>query len=173
MNRTLILAGALFATAAAGLCSSKQPRPQQLQKANALPLALDDSFQFRKTEILLADPLYYKPTTEQMISTERQRVDFKAVTQLDRRERRGEYFTFFWRASRKADVTVRFEYRQEFLGPYVQAREVAFTGAKGTMRTQFQIVGDDYFDEGRVTSWRAVIIEDGKIVGLTQSFLWH
>ncbi len=173
MKRNLILAFALLATTACGLCAGKQPRPKQLEKAGVLPLALDDRFQFRKTEIFLHDPYYYKPTTERMISFERQRADFGAVTQQDRRERHGEYFTFYWRAARKSAVTVRLEYRQENLGPHVQAREVFYKDAKGTMKTQFQIIGDDYAEDGRVNSWRAVIIEDGKIVALTQSFLWH
>ncbi len=171
MKRIFTLA-AVFLMAADGFGAAKV-RPTQLQKANVLPLALDDHFQFRKTEIFLADPLIYKPTTNQMIAFERQRTEFGAVTALDRRERRGEYFTFFWRASRRASLTVRFEYRQEFLGPYVQAREVAYQDVKGTLKTQFQIVGDDYTDEGRVTAWRALLIENGKIVGLSQSFLWH
>ena len=51
--------------------------------------------------------------------------------------------------------------------------EVSYDGAKGSMKTQFAIIGDDYSEDGRVTSWRALLIENGKIVGLTQSFLWH
>jgi hypothetical protein len=172
MQRILILAGAALIGASA-LGSHPQPQPRQLDKANVLPLALDDHFQFRKTEILLADPAYYKRAPEEMINVERQRVEFKAVTAEDRHERHGQYFTFFWRAARKANLTVRFEYRQENLGPYVQAREVSYSDAKGSMKTQFAIIGDDYSEDGRVTSWRAILIENGKIVGLTQSFLWH
>jgi hypothetical protein len=33
-------------------------------------------------------------------------------------------------------------------------------------------VGSDYFEDGRVSGWRVLLIENGKIVGLTQSFLW-
>lgn len=172
MNRILIFTGALLLSAGS-LFADRQARPRQLEKAPVLPLALDNHFQFRKTAIFLNDPAFYKPTTDQMITFERMRSDYKAVTGEDHRERRGHYFTFFWRSTQKANVTVRLEYRQEKLGPYVQAREVSYKGAQGTMRTQFQIVGDDYIEEGRVSSWRALIIEDGKIVGLTQSFLWH
>ena len=69
-------------------------------------------------------------------------------------------------------MTVRFEYRQANLGAYVQAREVAYDGTRGTMETKFQVTGDDYIQDGRVISWRALLIADGKIVGLTQSYLW-
>ena len=54
MQRILILAGAALISASA-LGSHPQPQPRQLDKASVLPLALDDHFQFRKTEILLAD----------------------------------------------------------------------------------------------------------------------
>jgi hypothetical protein len=40
------------------------------------------------------------------------------------------------------------------------------------METRFQVIGDDYIQDGRVISWRALLISEGKIVGLTQSYLW-
>ena len=73
-----------------------------------------------------------------MITFERQRVNFGAVTQLDRQQRYGHYYTFFWRATRKADLTVRFEYRQQNLGSYVQAKELTYTDAKGTIEVGVQ-----------------------------------
>ena len=144
-----------------------------LQKADVLPLALDDAFQFRKTKLFHNDPLYFKPTIDPMISFERQRLNFGAVSNYDRQERYGHYFTFFWRAERPTDVIVRLEYRQENLGSHVQAQEKTYRGARGTMKSEFQITGDDYREEGRLTAWRAVIIENGKIVALNQSFLWN
>ena len=96
--------------------------PRQLDKANVLPLALDDAFQFRKTKIFLNEPELFKPTTDPMIAFERLRVNFKAVSQYDRQQRYGHYYTFFWKSGRKTDLTVRFEYRQQRLGSYGQAR---------------------------------------------------
>src|ERR1700736_1658626 len=54
------------------------------------------------------------------IMFERQYRLFGAVTKLDRRDRYGNYFDFFWRAKRPADVTGRLEYRQENLHAHVQ-----------------------------------------------------
>jgi hypothetical protein len=161
---------ASLALAATAFCKES---PRQLDKANPLPLGLDDAFQFRKTKIFLNEPEFYKPTTEEMISFERSHINFGAITQLDRQQRYGQYYTFFWRSGRKADLTVRFEYRQQKLGSYVQAKELSYPAAKGTVQSQFQVIGDDYAEEGKVTAWRAVLIENGKIVGLTQSFLWN
>lgn len=168
LARGAVLLGWL-AVSMAGI--AEQPRP--LEKANVLPLALDDRFQFRKTELFLNDPKFLKPTVNEMIQFERERVNYKALTEADRHERRGNYFTFFWRAERKADITLRLEYRQGNLGSFVQAREAVYNNVKGTITTKFAIIGDDYFDDGRVTAWRALLIEKGRIVGLTQSYLWN
>jgi hypothetical protein len=54
----------------------------------------------------------------------------------------------------------------------VLAKEVSCKDAKGSLKTAFQVVGDDYLQDGRVVAWRALLIENGKIVGLTQSNLW-
>ena len=144
-----------------------------LEKANVLPLALDPDFKFRKTELFLHDPKEFKPTYNPMISFERKRMNFKAVTEVDRRQRMGHYFTFFWRAARQTAITVRLEYRQENLGAYVQAREITYPSAGKSMKTEFTVIGDDYKDDGRVTAWRALLIENGKIVAFTQSQLWN
>lgn len=97
---------------------------------------------------------------------------FGAVTRLDRRQRYGNYFDFFWRAKRPADVTVRLEYRQDKLHAHVQAQEISYPNVRGNVKTEFKVVGDDYLDDGRVISWRCLLIEHGKIVGQTQSYMW-
>jgi hypothetical protein len=176
MKRFAALAAAAMTCFAAAMVSSFATTPElrrPLDHADVLPLALDDHFQFRKVEQFLNDPSTFKPSPDEMIQFERQRVDFKAVTNVDRLERRGHYFTFFWRANRPSPLTVRFEYRQANLGSYVQAREVSYDRAKGSMETKFEVIGDDYTQDGRITAWRALLIQDGKIVGFTQSYLWQ
>ena len=148
------------------------PPRHPIENANVLPLALDDRYQFRKVQEFLNDPLFQKATSDTMVSYERQRVSFGAITNIDRLEARGHYINFFWRARPPGPVTIRLEYRQAKLGSYVQAHEVAYESPKGTMETRFQVIGDDYLQDGRVIAWRALLIADGKIVGLTQSFLW-
>ena len=107
------------------------------------------------------------------INFERQYRLFGAITALDQRQRFGDYFDFFWRAKRRADLTVRLEYRQEKLHSFVQAREVSYPGALGGYKTEFRVVGDDYFDDGRVTAWRCLLIENGRIVAENRSYLWE
>lgn len=168
--KRILLQLAMFSFVAASF--GAQPG-RLLDKANVLPLALDDDFEFRKTKIYLHDPLLQKPTINQMLAFERLRANFGAVSHYDRQQRYGHYFTFFWRASRKANVTFRLEYRQENLGSYVQAQEKQYDGAKGTMKSEFTVTGDDYREDGRITAWRALLIENGRIIALNQSFLWN
>jgi hypothetical protein len=155
---------------ATGLCSDS---PKLLQKANVLPLDLDDSFQFRKTLSFLYDPILRKPTPDPMVNFMWQQMGYGAVTGEDNRRRTGHYLTFYWRSKRKADLTLRFEYRQQNLGSVVQARELYYKGVKGSVKSEFTVIGDDYEEDGRITGWRAILIENGRIVGLNASFLWN
>ena len=169
MKRFILMLGVLACAAA----SSAAVPPQQLDKARVLPLALDDAFQFRKTKTLVNDPEQEKITLDPMIRFERERINFGAVSGFDQEQRYGHYFTFFWRTTRKADVTIRLEYRQAKLGAYVLAKEHFYKDAKGSFKTDFNVIGDDYKQEGRITGWRALLVVDGKIVALNQSFLWN
>jgi hypothetical protein len=98
---------------------------------------------------------------------------FGAITAADQRQRTGNYFDFFWRAKRPANLTVRLEYRQEKLRSFVQAREISYANATGNHKTEFAVIGDDYFNDGRVISWRCLLIENGKIVAQDLSYLWE
>jgi hypothetical protein len=104
---------------------------------------------------------------------ERQYRLYGAVTGLDQRQRFGNYFDFFWRTKRPSDVTVRLEYRQEKLHEHTQAQEITYQNVRGTHRTEFKVIGDDYFDDGRVIAWRCLLIANGRIVAENRSFLWE
>lgn len=106
------------------------------------------------------------------IMFERQYRFFGAVTKLDRRQRYGNYFDFFWRAKRAAPITVRLEYRQEKLHAHVQAQEISYENARGDIKTEFKVVGDDFLDDGRVIAWRCLLIENGKIIAEDRSYTW-
>src|SRR5260370_4631356 len=125
--------------------------PKILEKVTPLPVVLRQDFEFRKTKLFFLSEIAPKPsqtarqTTSALspktlsgsgpsqktatlqdapITFERQYRLFGAVTRLDQRQRYGDYFDFFWRAKRSADVTVRLEYRQEKMNDNVQAQEI-------------------------------------------------
>ena len=160
---------------AKNLACAENPLP--LPEANVLPLALSDDFQFRKFDIFINAELRPKATPMQtrelMIYMERHRREFGGIDQNEINAKTGEFFTFFWRAKRQADLTLRFEYRQSNLKNLVQAREINYPTARGSHESEFDIVGNDYSEDGRVTSWRALLIENHVIVALLQSRAWR
>ncbi len=176
---------------------ARREEPRIVEKVTPLPVAVDKDFEFRKTKLFL---LSEKPSTagqrtRQTTSTlgakstspsqktatlqdvpitfERQYRMFGAVTALDQRQRFGNYLDFFWRAKRPSDVTVRLEYRQEKLHEHVQAQEITYRNVRGTHKTEFKVIGDDYFDDGRVTAWRCLLIANGQIVAENRSYMWE
>jgi hypothetical protein len=172
-----------------------------LPKVTQLPVVLSDDFQFRKVKLFFLDEKAlttpkkagqvtgrkgvqadssqktskskYAKGQDASIQFERQYRLFGAVTLLDQRQRVGNYFDFFWRTKRPADLTMRLEYRQEKLHSLVQARELYYPNAKGHIKSEFAIIGDDYFDDGAVIAWRCLLIENGKVVAMKRSYLWE
>jgi hypothetical protein len=169
------LPAALLAALTLGACSvsNEPPRQTAIARVDVLPLALTDDFAFRKVSTFLNDPRGRRPATNESIQFERHRVNYGAVTGSDVLERYGHYYNVWWLAKRPADVTLRLEYRQENLGSYVQAKEIHYWAAKGTIESKFTIIGDEYLENGKVKSWRLLLIENGHIAGLRQSFLWN
>lgn len=178
---------AAFSAVSACAAPAPKPTPRVLAKVDPLPTALSDDFQFRKTKLfhLTVTPpkgrrsLFSGGTStnpgiaEMSLGFERTYRLHGAVTNADKNQRYGNYFDFFWRAKRPANITVRLEYRQEKLRAFLQAREISYENAKGNQKTEFAIIGDDYLQDGRVISWRCLLIENGRIVAENRSFLWE
>jgi hypothetical protein len=184
---------------ALGTSGKAAPReePRIIEKVSSLPVALDKDFEFRKTKLFLLSekaPMAgqrvrqttstlnaksnnpnQKTATDQdaPVTFERQYRLFGAVTGVDQHQRFGNYFDFFWRAKRPSDVTVRLEYRQEKLHEHVQAQEITYRNVRGTNKTEFKVIGDDYSDDGRVIAWRCLLIANGQIVAENRSFMWE
>jgi hypothetical protein len=179
LHRTKILPAALLAGALAIFfsgCAVQEPPQVSLEKADILPLAINLHFVFRKETQFLNDPETFQPVkaSGESITFERKYYMWPATTKLDQDALKGNYLNFYWwNHGPEADVTVRLEYRQANLGPFVMARERSYSNVKGSVKTQFTIIGDDYLENGPVTGWRALLIVDGKIVALTQSYIWR
>jgi hypothetical protein len=179
---------------------ARREEPRIVEKVTTLPVALDKDFEFRKTKLFLLSekPSTVGQRTRQTTSTiggkspsgtspsqktatlqdipitfESQYRMFGAVTWLDQRQRYGNYFDFFWRAKRPSDLTVRLEYRQEKLHEHVQAQEITYRNVRGTHKTEFKVIGDDYYDDGRVIAWRCLLIANGQIVAENRSYMWE
>ena len=193
--RTAVALFALSFIAVATSIEGAREEPRIVEKVTQLPVALTNDFEFRKTKLFYlsekAQPGTGSRTTSTLggksnstsqktatlndapITFERQYRMFGAVTGVDQRQRFGNYFDFFWRAKRPSDLTVRLEYRQEKLHEHVQAQEISYRNVRGTHKTEFKVIGDDYFDDGRVIAWRCLLIENGRVVAENRSFMWE
>jgi hypothetical protein len=154
-------------------CSTPPGPATKLEKAAVLPLEINDKYQFRKIKQYFFNRDPVPVTQSEPVLFERQRIVWGAVDRYQLEARYGNYYTFFWRTSERADVTVRLEYRQFALGNYVMAMERYYPEAKGSYRSDFDTAGDEFLEFGRVTSWRVLLIVDGRIVALRQSFMWR
>jgi hypothetical protein len=176
MIRPFFLLCAAVFVALAG-CATPEGPATRLDKANVLPLELDDSYQFRKILTSVFDPnlveQQVRGNTGGVIDFERARRTWGAVDSLEVSKRHGSYFTFFWRTPKDSDVTLRLEYRQAGLGNYVMAQERYYPASRGSHRSTFQVIGDEFLENGLVSAWRALLIVDGRIVALRQSSMWR
>ena len=171
------LVSGLLLIVVTGTLAVRAENPLPIEKANVLPLAIRDDIEFRKFAIFKnAAPIPGGtpiPTRDLMIDFERKHRLWGAIDSTDFAAKTGQYFTFFWRSKRPAYLTLRLEYRQTNLKNYVQARELYYPDAKGSHISEFAIVGNDYETDGPITSWRAILIEDRKIVAILPSRTWR
>jgi len=148
--------------------------PKVIEKVTSLPVALDPSFEFRKTSLFFMSEKGGLKASERAhdssnkvggksnspnqktsvlqdapIVFERQYRLYGAVTGLDQHQRFGNYFDFFWRVKRPSDVTVRLEYRQEKLHEHVQAQEITYRNVRGTHKTEFKVIVSVEINGGR------------------------
>jgi hypothetical protein len=173
MTRLTLLSSLVVLTLLSG-CSAPEGPATRLPKANVLPLAIDDAYQFRKILLSSFDPDYVEPNAKNdMIRFESARRTFGVVDSTEMAQLHGNYYTIFWRNSKRSDVTLRLEYRQFGLANYVMAKERFYPDTVGSHRSTFEVVGDEFLENGRVTSWRALLIVDGRIVALSQSYMWR
>jgi hypothetical protein len=123
-----------------------------------LPLLLD-----AKGRVALSPSLY-------------ERDAYQAQLRLHSTNVSGLRFAIHWKAPRHGTnaVTVRLELRTAKRGglPPLVFESVEIPARWGGVWTDLTLDGDSYRKEGDVVAWRAVILEGGKELASTRSFLW-
>ena len=98
---------------------------------------------------------------------------YGAVSEEERKLRRGNYYHLRWRGlSGEQPVRVVFEYRQARTGATVRKLEKVSPAAKKGEQ-EFQFTGKEYENNGRVLAWRATLYEGKNLVAKKQSYLWE
>jgi hypothetical protein len=112
-------------------------------------------------------------SSDDMLSFDKDRLLHGAVEAEEVEDRFGHYFTIFWNTKNKVPATVRLEYRQALTGGAVRYLDNPVAEPKGRNVTKFEITGEDYRVNGKVTQWRVLILEGGSPVAEYKSFLWQ
>tara|TARA_R110002096_G_scaffold14302_12_gene49886 strand:- start:8184 stop:8669 length:486 start_codon:yes stop_codon:yes gene_type:complete len=147
----------LLCGTAIGLCSCKTTSsPVAITKVN--PYFLESSSHIE--------------TVDRMVEFERRRYLYGTVTSAERHDIMGQYYSIFWETTSKNPATVRLEYRQGGSGSTVLMKEVYEANPKRKNVTKFEVIGDEFWDGGKVSQWKASVIENGEVVADYQSFLW-
>lgn len=112
------------------------------------------------------------PDSDPMARMEKQRRLLGAVSLEERRQRLGQYYTILWNdPSTGSPPEILFEYRQG--GSKVKRITRSFPADATAGRAEFAIVGDDYFENGRVLAWRVTLKRGGRDVATRRSYLWR
>jgi len=129
-----------------------------------------NSFHLRNTEDL--DDNYG------MIRAEQMRVLHGAVTREERQDRLGQYYKVRWDTRSVPNVKIGrtevvFKYHQAATASKVLEQRVAYGagGEKGI--ADFEIRGENYFNGGRVLSWKIELQRDGRVLDSRQSYMWE
>ena len=67
---------------------------------------------------------------------------------------------------------MRFEYRQALTGERISTFDQVVGEVRSQNKTALRITGESYHRDGRVVSWQATLLQDGKLLDQTRSFLW-
>lgn len=108
-----------------------------------------------------------------MVRHEKLRRLYGAVSMEERRQRLGQYYTVIWNLPEAADSKreILFQYQQGKTGSLVKTMKRSLGGNSG--KEEFKIIGDDFFDNGRILAWKISLIAGGETIASEQSYLWE
>lgn len=129
------------------------------------------------------DPLVVKMQTvrdqgmeredDPMARHERIRRFHGAVSMEERAQRLGQYYTILWQAEAGLKKEILFEYQQAKTGSKIKTMRRQLDAAASSGKEEFSVIGDNYYDNGRILTWRISLIVDGKTTASKQSYLWE
>lgn len=108
-----------------------------------------------------------------MVRHERVRRFHGAVSMAERAQRLGQYYTILWQAEAGVKKEILFEYQQAKSGSKIKTMKRELDENLASGKEEFSVIGDNYYDNGRVLTWRISLIADGKTIATEQSYLWE
>lgn len=109
--------------------------------------------------------------SDPMVHNEKLRRLYGAVSMEERKGRLGQYYTVLWKADGSADGAIVFRYQQG--GSRIKEMRHMIPAGKQDGKVEFAVIGDDYFNNGRVLAWKMDLIIGGETIASKQSYLWE
>jgi hypothetical protein len=113
---------------------------------------------------------------EPMVRMEKLRRLHGAVSMEERRQRLGQYYTLTWQDRKgvgTGPVEVLFEYKQGGTASEIKRMSEVYAASEAEGVVEFAVIGDNYFDNGKVLAWRASVSRGGEELASEQSYLWE
>jgi hypothetical protein len=110
-----------------------------------------------------------------MVRGEIQRRLYGAVSESERQDRLGQYFTVQWNDDSGVGqaVEVVFDYQQASTGSRLKREVRGFDPEATSGQAEFKFIGESFRQEGRVLAWRAALKRGGRELASEQSYLWE
>jgi len=133
----------------------------------AAPLVVQQ-FQVRDQKTVTKD--------DPMVRNEKLRRLHGAVSMSERREKLGQYYTLIWNDAKGVGlgpVELVFQYQQGATASRIKRMTRTFPAGDGSGQAEFAVIGEDYFQNGRVLAWKATLTRGGQEIATRQSYLWQ
>lgn len=129
---------------------------------------------FTKVKIYRLDPAKRVVAVDPSIPFEQLHRLYGAVTTSEREARRGNYYTFFWKAQdTKNPVQLRFDYLQSATGFQKKVKTLDVKDVHRSNVTEIGVIGNEFIQGGKVLAWQATLSQNGQIIGQRKSSLWE
>lgn len=94
----------------------------------------------------------------------------------ERRKKLGQYYTLLWSdpaGASQGEVELTFQYQQGATASRVKRMVRSFPAEDSQGSAEFAVIGDDYFEGGKVLAWKATLRRDKREIASRQSYLWQ
>jgi hypothetical protein len=108
-----------------------------------------------------------------MVQNEKLRRLHGAVSLEERKQRLGQYYTVLWNADPGAKKEIVFRYQQGASGSRIKEMRRTIPAGTSEGKEEFSIIGDNYFENGRVLAWKIDLTANGETIASKQSYLWE
>lgn len=142
----------------------------------ALAAACANPQPLRVNSHIVRDQVHDTGSIDPMARNEKLRRLHGAVSMEERKQRLGQYFDVHWHhpeGQHQAPVTITFEYQQGATASKIKTIRREFPAELAHGHTEIAIIGDDYFDNGRVLAWRTTLRRGNETIATRRSYLWQ